>query len=51
MSEGARIIAYVGLGARKPDVEQNFKVGDRVRARLTMSRLPHTPARNGDTTK
>lgn len=30
--EGARGIAYVGLGARRPDQSQSFAVGDRVRA-------------------
>ena len=33
MSEGARGIAYIGLGARKPDLPRHFAVGDRIRAR------------------
>lgn len=32
MSEGARGIAYVGLGARRPELPRAFAVGDRVRA-------------------
>jgi nitrile hydratase len=32
-SKGARDIAYVGLGARQPDLPQSFSVGEKVRAR------------------
>ncbi|MFE2942990.1 nitrile hydratase subunit beta [Streptomyces sp. NPDC059255] len=34
LREGTRGIAYVGLGARRPDQPQNFTVGDRVRAHV-----------------
>ncbi|MEK6418285.1 nitrile hydratase subunit beta [Paraburkholderia bannensis] len=44
LREGAKKIAYVGLGARRPDQKQNFSIGDRVRARIAPvpghSRLP-----------
>jgi nitrile hydratase subunit beta len=33
LREGARGIAYVGLGARRPDQPQAFMAGDRIRAR------------------
>lgn len=33
LQDGAKNIAYVGLGARRPDQKQSFSVGDRVRAR------------------
>lgn len=34
LREGARGIAYVGLGARRPDAEQHFAVGDRIRTKV-----------------
>lgn len=33
LKESARNIAYVGLGARRPDAPQNYLVGDQIRAR------------------
>lgn len=34
LREGAKGIAYVGLGAKRPDQPQNFKIGDTVKARI-----------------